>query len=60
MGETRATCLPAWVSYTRTSPWLLPAQMYSPPLVAAKPQASASPPRGLHPGTYAMTGLDSM
>ena len=39
MGETRATCLPACVSYTLTSPWLLPAQMYSPLLVAEKPQA---------------------
>ena len=53
MGETRATCLPACVSYTLTSPWLLPAQMYSPLLVAEKPQASAKPARALHPGTCA-------
>lgn len=51
MGETSATCLPAWVSYTRTSPWLLPAQMYSPLLVAAKPHASDRPALALHPGT---------
>ena len=51
MGDTSATCLLVWVSYTRTSPELFPAQMYSPLLVAAKPQASARPPRALHPGT---------
>ena len=53
MGDTSATCLLVWVSYTRTSPELFPAQMYAPLLVAAKPQASARPPRALHPGTCA-------